>query len=71
MNYLDSANVYGPSQMNYGEAFRRINLVPGKPGYNAALREHLYIASKTNKRFARDPSASPARRWPWKNSSAR
>jgi len=59
VNYLDSANVYGPSQMNYGEAFRRINLVPGKPGYDAALREHLYIASKTNKRFARDPSAQP------------
>jgi aryl-alcohol dehydrogenase-like predicted oxidoreductase len=56
LNYLDSANVYGPSQVNYGEAFRRINLAPGRPNYDAALREKLYIASKTNKRFARDPS---------------
>jgi aryl-alcohol dehydrogenase-like predicted oxidoreductase len=56
VNYLDSANVYGPSQMHYGEAFRRLNLVPGKPNYDAALRERLYVASKTVKRFARDPS---------------
>lgn len=56
VNYLDTANVYGPSQMNYGEAFRRLNLVPGKPGYNAALRERLYLASKTTRRYARNPA---------------
>jgi len=56
LNYLDTANVYGPSQMNYGEALRRLNLAPGRPDYDAALREKLYIASKTNRRFARDPS---------------
>jgi aryl-alcohol dehydrogenase-like predicted oxidoreductase len=56
VNYLDTANAYGPSQMNYGEAFRRMNLTPGKPGYNAALRESLYFASKTGRRFAKDPS---------------
>ncbi len=56
VNYLDTANVYGPSQMNYGEAFRRLHLVPGQPGYNAALRESLFLNSKTNKRFAKNPA---------------
>jgi aryl-alcohol dehydrogenase-like predicted oxidoreductase len=56
VNYLDTANVYGNSQMNYGEAFRRMNLVPGKTGYNAALRESFYFASKSTRRFARDPA---------------
>ncbi|MDR3527508.1 MAG: aldo/keto reductase, partial [Rhizomicrobium sp.] len=56
VNYLDTANVYGPSQMHYGEAFRRLNLVPGKPGYNADLRETLFLNSKTNKRFAKNPA---------------
>lgn len=61
VNYLDSANAYGPSQANYGEAFRRLSLVPGQPGYNAALRESLYIASKTGVRYARNPvSSSPS-----------
>ena len=57
VNYLDSANVYGPSQMNYGEAFRRMHLAPGVADYNAALRESLYIASKTKERFALGPSS--------------
>src|SRR5512142_3549469 len=30
LNYLDTANAYGPSQVNYGEAFRRLHLVPGQ-----------------------------------------
>lgn len=60
INYLDSANVYGPSQMNYGEAFRRIHLVPGTADYNAPLRESLYIASKTHERYALGPSSPSA-----------
>jgi aryl-alcohol dehydrogenase-like predicted oxidoreductase len=56
VNYLDTANVYGASQVHYGEAFRRMNLVPGKPGYKADLRESLYFASKTTRRFAKDPA---------------
>lgn len=55
VNYLDTANAYGPSQMSYGEAFRGMDLVPGRSSYNAKLREHLYLASKTTRRFARDP----------------
>ncbi len=60
VNYLDSANIYGPSQMNYGEAFRRIHLAPGVPDYNPALRESLYIATKTRERFALGPSSPSA-----------
>ena len=29
INYLDTSNIYGPSQKHYGEAFRRHGLVPG------------------------------------------
>jgi aryl-alcohol dehydrogenase-like predicted oxidoreductase len=56
VNYLDTANAYGPSQTNYGKAFQRLNLIPGKPGYNAALRERLYLNSKTTRRFAKNPA---------------
>ena len=59
VNYLDTANVYGRSQLNYGEAFRRLHLVPGTAGYDSALRERLFLASKTVLRYARDPSAQP------------
>ncbi len=51
VNYLDTSNLYADSQLHYGEAFRRMNLVPGQPGYNAALREQLYLATKTRQRF--------------------
>ena len=60
VNYLDSANVYGPSQMNYGEAFRRMHLVPGTPDYNAPLRASLYIASKTRERYGQGPASQAA-----------
>jgi len=55
VNYLDTSNVYGPSQVNYGEAFRRLHLAPGASGYDAALRRRLFINSKTTQRFAREP----------------
>ncbi len=47
INYLDTANGYDPSQANYGQAFRRLNLIPGQTGYNSSLREWLFINSKT------------------------
>jgi aryl-alcohol dehydrogenase-like predicted oxidoreductase len=31
INYFDTSNVYGPSQLNFGKAFRKLNLVPGQP----------------------------------------
>lgn len=55
VNYLDTANAYGPSQANYGEAFRRLHLAPHETGYKPALREQLYLASKTVQRLAANP----------------
>lgn len=52
VNYLDTANAYGPSQSIYGEAFRRMNLAPWQAEYNAALREQLFVATKTGQRTA-------------------
>lgn len=56
LNYLDTANAYGPSQMNYGEAFRRLHLAPNDPHYDKALRASLFVATKTGRRFAQDPN---------------
>ena len=58
LNYLDTANAYGPSQMNYGEAFRRLHLAPSDPNYNAELRRSLFVASKTVQRLALNPAPS-------------
>jgi aryl-alcohol dehydrogenase-like predicted oxidoreductase len=60
VNYLDSANGYGPSQMNYGEAFRRLKLTPAVSGYDPALRQSLYVATKTSRRFSLEPAATGA-----------
>jgi hypothetical protein len=54
VNYLDTANAYGLSQSLYGEAFRRINVTPASADYNGALREQLYVTSKTLQRYAYD-----------------
>ncbi len=61
VNYLDSANAYGPSQTNYGEAFRRLHVVPGEAGYKGALREKLFVATKTGRRYAIDRTQPTAR----------
>ncbi len=58
LNYLDTANAYGPSQMNYGEAFRRLHLTPSDPGYDRALRQKLFVATKTVRRFALNPAST-------------
>lgn len=56
VNYLDTSNVYGPSQENFGKAFRALNLVPGLPGYDERKRRSLHLASKTMIRHARGSS---------------
>jgi len=58
INYLDTANAYGPSQGYYGEAFRRLRLVLTDPAYDAGLRERLYIATKTLRRYALNRASS-------------
>lgn len=52
VNYLDSANAYGPSQSLYGQAFWKLCITPGHPDYDAGVRQRLYIASKTGQRTA-------------------
>ena len=53
INYFDTSNVYGPSQMNYGKAFRQLGLVPENPNYDAAKRGAIFLTSKTMLRFAK------------------
>ncbi len=52
VTYLETANNYQLSQLNYGKAFRILNLVPGRPGYDAALRGRLFLATKSGLRHA-------------------
>jgi aryl-alcohol dehydrogenase-like predicted oxidoreductase len=63
INYLDSANAYGPSQANYQTAVWRLHLSAADSEYNAAARERLYFATKTGQRYAfnrAQPSAATA-----------
>lgn len=53
INYFDTSNAYGPSQVNYGKAFRELNLVPGQKGYNQQLRDSIFLTTKTMIRWAK------------------
>jgi aryl-alcohol dehydrogenase-like predicted oxidoreductase len=53
INYYDTSNVYGPSQKNYGKAFRKLNLVPGEKDYNQKLRDSIFLTTKTMVRWAK------------------
>jgi aryl-alcohol dehydrogenase-like predicted oxidoreductase len=52
VTYLETANNYQLSQLNYGKAFRELNLIPGQPGYDSNLRARLFLATKTSLRTA-------------------
>ncbi len=56
INYMDTSNVYGPSQKNFGEAFRRLGISRAAPSYDPAAREKIFVASKTHIRTARRPA---------------
>lgn len=58
INYMDTSNVYGPSQQNYGEAFRRLGLSPTAGNYDPAARKELFVATKTHFRSARRPNGA-------------
>jgi predicted aldo/keto reductase-like oxidoreductase len=53
VNYFDTSNLYGPSQLNYGKAFHELGLIPNQSGYNKALRESIFLTSKTAIRYAK------------------
>lgn len=58
INYMDTSNVYGPSQKNYGEAFRRLGLSPAAGNYDPVAREKIFVATKTHFRSARRPEGT-------------
>jgi aryl-alcohol dehydrogenase-like predicted oxidoreductase len=53
INYYDTSNAYGPSQANYGKAFRKLNLVPGQKVYDQKLRDSIFLTTKTMVRWAK------------------
>jgi aryl-alcohol dehydrogenase-like predicted oxidoreductase len=53
INYFDTSNAYGPSQTNYGKAFRELHLIPGGAGYDERRRREIFLTSKTMLRWAK------------------
>ena len=53
INYFDTSNAYGPSQLNYGKAFQALNLIPGKAGYDEPLRRSIFLTTKTGLRWSK------------------
>lgn len=53
INYFDTSNVYGPSQLNYHKAFKVLNLIPGEVNYDENLRKSIWITSKTKMRWGK------------------
>ena len=53
VNYFDTSNLYGPSQLNFGQAFKQLSLIPGQTGYNEKLRKSIFLTSKTHLRVAK------------------
>jgi len=56
VNYMDTSNIYGPSQQNYGRAFTKLGLSPGAKNYDPKARERIFVAGKTHIRVARCPA---------------
>jgi aryl-alcohol dehydrogenase-like predicted oxidoreductase len=56
ITYMDTSNIYGPSQKHFGEAFHRLGLRLGAANYDPEARGRLFIASKTHIRSARRPA---------------
>jgi len=64
VNYFDTSNLYGPSQTNYGKAFKHLSLIPGFAGYNENLRKSIFLTSKTHLRIAKgSPVAEGVNNW--------
>jgi aryl-alcohol dehydrogenase-like predicted oxidoreductase len=64
INYYDTSNLYGPSQLNFGKAFRALDLVPGNSGYNEKLRKSIFLTSKTHLRWAKgNPGREGVNNW--------
>ncbi|MFZ5939416.1 MAG: aldo/keto reductase [Bacteroidota bacterium] len=53
VNYFDTSNLYGPSQLNYHKAFEKMNLIPGRKGYDEGLRKSIFLTTKTHIRWGK------------------
>lgn len=53
VNFFDTSNMYGTSQMVYNQAFKTLDLIPGEVGYDKKLRESIYLTSKTLMRWGK------------------
>lgn len=53
VNYFDTSNAYGPSQSNFGKAFRELHLIPSQPGYKESLRRSFFLTTKTGLRWGK------------------
>ncbi|MEN8227082.1 MAG: aldo/keto reductase [Bacteroidota bacterium] len=53
INYFDTSNLYADSQLNFGKAFRKLNLIPGEPGYDKKLRDSIFLTTKTHIRWGK------------------
>ena len=63
VNYFDTSNLYGPSQINFGKAFKELNLMPGT-GYDEALRKSIFLTTKTHLRWAQGlPEVEGVNNW--------
>jgi aryl-alcohol dehydrogenase-like predicted oxidoreductase len=64
VNYFDTSNLYGPSQANYGKAFRQLGLVPRSSNYDEGKRNAIFLTSKTHLRWGKgeDPRY-PTNKW--------
>lgn len=53
INYFDTSNTYGSSQKHYSNAFKELNLIPGKSGYDENLRKSIWLTSKTKMKWGK------------------
>ena len=53
VNYFDTSNLYGPSQLNFGKAFKELSLIPGQAGYDMKLRKSIFLTTKTHLRWGK------------------
>ncbi len=53
VNYFDTSNLYADSQLHFGKAFRKLNLIPGEAGYDDKLRESIFLTTKTHQRWGK------------------
>lgn len=51
INYFDTSNTYGNSQLHYNKAFKALNLIPGQANFDQNLRKSIWLTSKTKMKW--------------------